>query len=54
MSETLAVSQCTIECNLFALQKKGVQKHKGKDNDGVWVCLTHNHHYSQSNVCPNT
>ena len=37
MSETLSVSQCTIERDLSALQKKGVLKHKGKDNDGVWI-----------------
>ena len=37
MSETLSVSQRTIERDLSALQKKGVLKHEGKDNDGVWV-----------------
>ena len=37
MSETLSVSQRTIERDLSALQKKGVLKHKGKDNDGVWI-----------------
>ena len=36
MSETLSVSQRTIERDLSALQKKGVLKHEGKDNDGVW------------------
>ena len=36
-SETLSVSQCTIERDLSALQKKGVLKHEGKDNDGVWI-----------------
>ena len=39
MSETLSVSQRTIERDLSALQKKGVLKHEGKDNDGVWVLL---------------
>ena len=39
MSETLSVSQRTIERDLSALQKKGVLKHEGKDNDGVWVVL---------------
>ena len=37
MSEILSVSQRTIERDLSALQKKGVLKHEGKDNDGVWV-----------------
>ena len=39
MSETLAVSQRTIERDLSALQKLGVLKHEDKDNDGVWVVL---------------
>ena len=37
MSETLSVSQRTIERDLSALQKLGVLKRKGKDNDGMWV-----------------
>lgn len=37
MSETLSVSQRTIERDLSALQKLGVLKREGKDNDGVWV-----------------
>ena len=37
MSETLSVSQRTIERDLSALQKHGVLKHEGKDNDGVWI-----------------
>ena len=37
MSETLSVSQRTIERDLSALQKKGILKHEGKDNDGKWV-----------------
>ena len=37
MSETLSVSQRTIERDLSTLQKIGVLKHKGKDNDGVWI-----------------
>ena len=37
MSETLSVSQRTIERDLSALQKKGVLKHEGKDNDGMWI-----------------
>ena len=37
MSETLSVSQRTIERDLSTLQKIGVLKHKGKDNDGMWI-----------------
>ena len=37
MSETLSVSQRTIERDLSALQKIGVLKREGKDNDGTWV-----------------
>jgi len=33
------VSQRTIERDLSALQKIGVLKREGKDNDGVWVVL---------------
>jgi len=33
------VSQRTIERDLSALQKSGILKHEGKDNDGVWVVL---------------
>ena len=36
MSETLSVSQRTIERDLSTLQKIGVLKREGKDNDGVW------------------
>lgn len=39
MSEKLSVSQRTIERDLSALQKIGILKHKGKDNDGVWIVL---------------
>ena len=39
MSETLSVSQRTIERDLSALQKKCVLKHEGKDNDGIWILL---------------
>jgi ATP-dependent DNA helicase RecG len=39
MSETLSVSQRTIERDLSAMQKKGVVKHEGKDNDGACVML---------------
>ena len=37
MSETLSVSQRTIERDLAALQKMGVLKREGKDNDGIWI-----------------
>ena len=39
MSETLSVSQRTIERDLSALQKIGVLKREGKDNDGLWIVL---------------
>ena len=39
MSETLLVSQRTIERDLSALQKIGVLKRKGMDNDGMWVIV---------------
>ena len=37
MSETLSVSQRTIERDLSALKELGILKREGKDNDGVWV-----------------
>ena len=37
MSETLSVSQRTIERDISALQKLGVLKREGKDNDRMWV-----------------
>jgi len=40
MSETLSVSQRTIERDLSALQKIGVLRREGKDNDGVWVIIS--------------
>ena len=39
MSETLSVSQRTIERDLSALQKISVLRHEGKDNDGIWVIV---------------
>ncbi len=39
MSETLSVSQRTIERDLSSMQKKGVLKREGKDNDGVWIVI---------------
>ena len=37
MSETLSVSQRTIERDLSAMQKLDVLKREGKDNDGIWI-----------------
>lgn len=39
MSEILSVSQRTIERDLSALQKSGILKHEGKDNDGKWIIV---------------
>ncbi len=39
MSETLSVSQRTIERDLSTMQKKGVLKREGKDNNGVWIVI---------------
>ena len=41
MSETLSVSQRTIERDLAALQKMGVLKREGKDNDGLWIIVNY-------------
>ena len=43
MSETLSVSQRTIERDLSALQKHGVLKREGKDIDGKWVIISVSH-----------
>ena len=37
MSETLSVSQRTIERDLSLLKKMGILKHEGKDNAGKWI-----------------
>ena len=37
MSETLSVSQRTVERDLSALKEKGVLAREGKDNDGIWI-----------------
>ena len=42
MSETLSVSQRTIERDISSLQKKGVLKREGKDNDGIWIIILKN------------
>ena len=39
MSETLSVSQRTIERDLSALKKNGVLKRECKDNSGVWIVI---------------
>jgi ATP-dependent DNA helicase RecG len=39
MSETLSVSQRTIERDLSDLQEKGILKHEGRVNDGVWIIV---------------
>lgn len=39
MSETLSVTQRTIERDLAAIQKAGIIRHEGKVNAGVWVVL---------------
>jgi len=44
MSETLSVSQRTIERDLSALQKIGVLKREGKDNDGKWTVVNKHRH----------
>ena len=37
MSETLSVSQRTIERDLSTLQKLGALKREGNDNNGAWI-----------------
>ena len=37
MSETLSVSQRTIERDLTMLKEKKILSREGKDNNGVWV-----------------
>lgn len=39
MSETLSVTQRTIERDWAAMQKAGINRHEGKVNAGVWVVL---------------
>lgn len=39
MSEILSVSQRTIERDLSTMQKNGILKHEGKDNNGSWQIL---------------
>ena len=39
MSETLSVTQRTIERDWAAMQKAGIIRHEGKVNAGVWVVL---------------
>jgi ATP-dependent DNA helicase RecG len=37
MSEMLSVSQRTIERDLSSMQKLGILKHEGRDNNGAWI-----------------
>ncbi len=39
MSETLSVTQRTVERDLAILQKIGILRHEGKVNAGKWVVL---------------
>ena len=39
MSETLSVTQRTVERDLSAMQKAGIIRHEGKVNAGGWVVL---------------
>ena len=41
MSETISVTQRTIERDLSVLQKAGIIRHEGRVNAGVWVILEH-------------
>ena len=39
MSETLSVSQRTIERDLSVMQRAGIIRHEGSDKAGIWVVL---------------
>ena len=39
MSETMSVTQRTIERDFSVLQKAGIIRHEGRVNAGVWVIL---------------
>lgn len=39
MSETLSVTQRTVERDLAVLQKAGIIRHEGKVNADIWVVL---------------
>lgn len=41
MSETLSVSQRTVERDLSILKEKDVLKREGKDNAGTWTLHVH-------------
>ena len=41
MSETMSVTQRTIERDLSVLHKAGIIRHEGRVNAGVWVILEH-------------
>ena len=42
MSETLSVTQRTVERDLAILQKIGILRHEGKVNAGMWVVIDQN------------
>jgi ATP-dependent DNA helicase RecG len=39
MSETLSVSQRTIERDLSIMKEAGILKREGKDNKGMWIIV---------------
>lgn len=39
VSETLSVTQRTVERDFAILQKAGIIRHEGKVNAGIWVVL---------------
>ena len=39
MSETLSVTQRTVERDFAILQKAGIIRHEGKVDAGIWVVL---------------
>ncbi len=36
MSETLSVSQRTVERDISVMREMGLMKREGKDNNGIW------------------
>ena len=39
MSETLAVTQRSVERDLAVMQKAGIIRHEGSNKTGIWVVL---------------
>ena len=39
MSEILSVSQRTIERDISVIKEKGMLRHDGKDNNGIWLII---------------